>query len=191
DITKTITLFLSPARVKNTRFLSISEKNGPQDQWIFLPALQKVKRISAGEQEGSFMGSDLSYSDMSTFGIKENADHTILTEEVFQNKNCYVVQSRTKKGEDSSYGKIITWVDKETWLTPRIEFYNKKGTDIVKIMVCENFSQEQGHWFAKKISMKTVAENHTTELDFLQVKYDVELPSGYFTTSFLQTGRVR
>ncbi len=111
----TITLFLEPARVKNTRFLTISNENRDDDQWIYLPALKKVKRIAAGEQEGSFMGSDFSYSDMSGgSSVVDDFTHTILRSEKLNGYECYVVESVPGKDSSSSYGKNITWVDKMT-----------------------------------------------------------------------------
>jgi len=82
-LTKTITLFMEPASIKNTRFLTIENKNRADDQWIYLPALRKVKRIASGEKSGSFMGSDFSYADMGSAGSSiSDSIHTVLKEEL-------------------------------------------------------------------------------------------------------------
>ena len=102
DLTRTITLFLEPASVRNTRFLTVENSGRADDQWIFLPSLRKVKRIAAGEKDGSFMGSDFSYSDMgSSVSAVDDSVQTILREEKYNGRNCFVVESVPKTGTDN------------------------------------------------------------------------------------------
>ncbi|MEA1911069.1 MAG: outer membrane lipoprotein-sorting protein, partial [Spirochaetota bacterium] len=192
DLTKTITLFLEPASVRNTRFLTVENNGRADDQWIFLPSLRKVKRIASGEKGGSFMGSDFSYSDMGSSGSSvDDSAQTILKEEKYNGRNCFVVESIPKAGTDNNYGKYISWVDKLTWLALKVEFYSKDGRTQIKELNSENITQENGHWFAKKITMETLDSGHKTLLDIRQVKYDIPLNPGYFTTTFLKTGRAK
>ena len=189
---KTITLFLEPASVKNTRFLTVQNETRSDDQWIYLPALRKIKRIASTEKDGSFMGSDFSYSDMSySDSSVEESTHTLLREEAYEGIDCYVVESVPGDRSDSSYGKQISWVDKDTWLTARVEFYAENATTLLKVLVSEDFDQVQGHWLARTITMATVESGHKTTLEMQQVKYDMNLNPAYFTTSFLETGRTR
>ena len=192
DLTKTITLFLEPASVRNTRFLTVENEERADDHWIFLPALRKVKRIAAGERDGSFMGSDFSYSDMGASGSTiDDSTQTILKEEDYNGRNCFVVESIPNPGTDNNYGKYISWVDKISWLTLKVEFYSKDGRTQIKELNSENISNENGHWIAKKITMETLGSGHKTILDIKQVKYDIPLNSGFFTTTFLETGRAK
>ena len=191
-LTKTITLFLEPASVRNTRFLTVENEGRADDQWIFLPALRKVKRIASGEKDGSFMGSDFSYADMGSSGSSvDDSTHTILKEEDYNSRNCFVVESIPKAGTDNNYGKYVTWVDKISWLTLKVEFYSKDGRTQIKELNSENITNENGHWVAKKITMETLENGHKTVLDIKQVKYDIPLNSGFFTTTFLETGRTK
>jgi len=192
DLTKTITLFLEPASVRNTRFLTVENSGRADDQWIFLPSLRKVKRIAAGDKEGSFMGSDFSYSDMGSSGSSvDDSVQTILREEKYIGRNCFVVESIPNAGTDNNYGKYVTWVDKTSWLTLKVEFYSKDGSTQIKELNSENIVKENDHWLAKKITMETLASGHKTVLDIKQVKYDIPLNPGYFTTTFLETGRAK
>lgn len=192
DLTKIITLFLEPVSVRNTRFLTVENNGRADDQWIFLPSLRKVKRIAAGEKDGSFMGSDFSYSDMgSSGGSVDDSAQTILKEEKYGGRNCFVIESIPIAGTDNNYGKYITWVDKLTWLTLKVEFYSKDGRTQIKELNSEDITQENGHWLAKKITMETLESGHKTLLDIRQVKYDIPLNPGYFTTAFLETGRAK
>lgn len=192
DLTKTITLFLEPASVRNTRFLTVENDGRADDQWIFLPSLRKVKRIAAGDKDGSFMGSDFSYSDMGSSGSSvDDSVQTILREEKYNGRNCFVVESIPNAGTDNNYGKYITWVDKTSWLTLKVEFYSKDGRTQIKELNSENIVKENGHWLAKKITMETLESGHKTILEIKQVKYDIPLNPGYFTTTFLETGRAK
>jgi outer membrane lipoprotein-sorting protein len=191
-LAKTITLFLEPASIRNTRFLTVENEERADDQWIFLPSLRKVKRIASGEKDGSFMGSDFSYSDMGSSGNSvDDSTHIILKEESYNSRNCFVVVSVPKTGTDNNYGKYITWVDKISGLTLKVEFYSKDGRTQVKELNSENVTNVNGHWLAKKIIMETLESGHKTILDIKQVKYDIPLNPGYFTTTFLETGRAK
>ncbi len=190
-LTKNITLFLEPAIVKNTRFLTVENRDRDDDQWIYLPSLRKVKRIAAGEKEGSFMGSDFSYADMSSSGEIDDSVITLLNEETFMDRACYVVESVPKKGANSAYGKYVTWVDKNTYLVAKTEFYSKDSNNKIKLLIAENFKQINGHWIATYITMETLSTGHKTVMEILQVKFDIPLNPSFFTTSFIETGRVR
>lgn len=178
--TSTITIFLSPASVKNTRFLTLDD-----EQWIYLPALKRVKRISATEEGGSFMGSDFSYADMdSTTYDADQARHTLLSE----SEESYCIES--VPFSSSVYGKTITWVDKTTFLPLLVEFYEKDRTTLIKKLTTEELDIIDNRWITKKLTMTTVSSGHSTSLEILQAKYDLDLDEGYFTTRFLETGRL-
>lgn len=192
DLTKTITLFLEPASVRNTRFLTVENAGRPDDQWIFLPSLRKVKRIAAGDKEGSFMGSDFSYADMGSSATSvDDSTQKVLREEKYNGQDCFVVESIPNAGSDISYGKLISWVDKISWLTVKVEFYSKNGRTQIKELNSENIVKENDRWVAKKITMETMGNGHKTILEIKQVKYDIPLNPGYFTTTFLETGRAK
>ncbi|MDA3810874.1 MAG: outer membrane lipoprotein-sorting protein [Spirochaetaceae bacterium] len=190
--TKTITLFMEPASVKDTRFLTLENELRNDDQWIYLPALRKVKRIAAGEREGSFMGSDFSYSDMSARGGDlDDSDYKILREETYNGYDCFVVESIPHEGTDPVYGKNISWVDKISRLTIKVDFYSLNLSEKIKELIMENLKEVQGHWVGLKTTMTTIATGHKTIVETRQVKYDIPINPGYFTTNFLQTGKAR
>ena len=189
---KTITLFLEPASVRNTRFLTVENATRDDDQWIYLPALRKTKRIAASERGGSFMGSDFSYSDMSFSSESvDKSTHTVLREETVDGRDCYVVESVPKDASGSQYGKEISWVDKATWLTAKVEFYGEDGSTLKKVLTAEEYKRIDDRWIAAKISMSTVDTAHTTILAIKQVKYDIPINPAYFTPRFLESGRTQ
>jgi len=186
--TESITLFLSPASVKQTRFLTL-EKEGQDEQWIYLPALKQSKRISSGEQTGSFMGSDFSYADMNTTTFSpEEATHTYLRTETSNNIEIYVIESIPF--ESTTYGKSIVWVDKESYLPMKVELYDKNKTTLLKQLETKMIDQLSGQWTATIMEMTTIATGHKTKIEILQAKYGITIPSEYFTLQFLKTGRI-
>jgi len=186
--TESITLFLAPASVKQTRFLTL-EKEGQDEQWIYLPALKQSKRISSGEQTGSFMGSDFSYADMSaTTFSQDEANHTYLKTETINDREVYVIESLPY--EDSTYGKSLVWVDIESYLPMKVELYDKDRTTLLKQLETKKIDQLSGEWTATIMEMTTVATGHKTRIEILQAKYGITIPSEYFTLQFLKTGRI-
>jgi len=188
-LTSSITIFLEPAPVRNTRFLTIQNSGRPDDQWIFLPALGRTRRIASGERNGSFMGSDFSYSDMEGQQADES-DHSLLREESLEARDCWVVESVPRSGSGSPYGRMISWVDKATYLTLRVDLYLPGKSEPEKRIRMEGFRQVQNRWTADTTEMETLATGHRTRISVRQVKFDIPLSPDYFSTAFLQTGRL-
>lgn len=189
DLTSTITVFLSPASVKNTRFLTRQRSDGGDDQWIFLPALGRVKRIAASEGSGSFMGSDFTYNDMaSTTYDTTEAEHTLLGKEKINGRETYKIRSIPHKKE--AYVQTIIWVDSEYYLPLKVEFYEKDSSTVTKTLTTDEIAYVEGRWITKVVTMTTLATNHSTKVEILQARYNIPMNSGYFTTSFLETGRM-
>lgn len=184
-LTSSLTVFLSPENVRNTRFLSIEQQGGRTEQWIYLPALKRSRRIGSSEEGGSFMGSDFSYSDMaSTTYDEKEADHLLLDEDA----TSWRIQSTPFA--QKTYGKTITVVEKATYLPLRVEFYDLDGKTLVKTLVTEETDTVEGKPITKILTMKTEASGHATRLEMLQTRFEIPLSSGYFTLKFLETGRL-
>jgi outer membrane lipoprotein-sorting protein len=180
-----VTVFLSPENVRNTRFLSIEEEDGSTSQWIYLPALKRIRRIGTSEEGGSFMGSDFSYADMaSTSYDAHEAEHTLLSED----EKTYIILSIPYK--PTTYGKHITTVDKATYLPLLVEFYDLDQKTLLKTLKTEQIASIGGRMMASDVRMTTIASGHSTRLEILQARFDMNLPAGYFTTKFLETGRL-
>lgn len=188
DLTSTITVFLAPASVRNTRFLTRERSDGGDDQWIFLPALGRVKRIAGNEGGGSFMGSDFTYNDMaSTTYDTTEATHTLIGQEYIDNRAAYKILSVPHK--QTSYVQTQIWVDKELYLPLRVEFFEKDKSTVTKVLTTEKIEKVEDRWITKIVTMTTIATKHSTKVEILQAKYNVPMNSGYFTTKFLETGR--
>jgi len=183
-----IIVFQEPASVRGTRFLTIEIPGRDNDQWIFLPSLGKVRRIAASEGSGSFVGSDFSYDDISSADRKADLDtHKVLREEKFRDRDCYVIESNPKDA-NYQYSKMIQWIEKNTFITYKIELYDKKGAQIKLLEILE-FREVQGRLASFVTRMTTLAAGTSTSLNVGMLKYDDPIPEGVFTTNYLETGR--
>ena len=187
---RTMIVFQRPTNVAGTRFLSMDTASGGTDQWIFLPALGKSRRIAASESGGSFMGTDFSYDDISAVDRAASLDnHTLLREETFNGNLCYVIESIPK---DSSfqYSKTVSWIDKEKLLSYKVELYNRRG-EMVKIMEMSDFRDVQGRLTPMQTKVSTVGAGTSTTIFMDIMKYDDPIPEAVFTIAFLETGRAQ
>ena len=187
---RTVVVFQSPANVKDTRFLTMASGNGSNDQWIFLPSLGKVRRIASSEGSASFVGTDLSYDDVSSADRDAGLDaHTLLREDNLNGKTCYVIESKPK---DSSYqySKMVQWIGKDDKVGYKIELYDKKGQHVKTLEVLE-LKTVQGRLSPVKSRMSTLASGTNTTISVEILKYDDPIPEQVFSTSYLETGRAR
>ncbi len=123
---KSLIRFSQPAEIKGTGFLTWDRKGSdPDDQWLYLPALKKMKPIHAQEKTRNFMGTDFTYADLS--GRDLDADeYKLLGEDTMNGTTCYRVEAKPKE-KNPQYSSRIIWVDKARWLMKRVEFFDRKG----------------------------------------------------------------
>jgi outer membrane lipoprotein-sorting protein len=187
---RTVIVFQRPANVAGTRFLTIDNAAGDPDRWIYLPALNKVRRVAASESGGSFMGTDFSYDDISAADREANLDtHTLLREETLNGTACYVIQS-VPRDSGYQYSKTINWIEKKNSLIYRSELYDRRGT-LVKLLEMSNYQEVDGRLTPKQMKISTVAAGTSTTIYMDIIKYNDPIPEGVFTTQFLETGRPR
>jgi outer membrane lipoprotein-sorting protein len=184
---KKIMFFMAPADVRGTSFMNWSYADGrDDDQWIYLPALKRTKRISSDGKSDYFMGSDFTYDDLGDRHPGEDT-HTLLREETLDGKACWVVESIPKE-EDYMYSKTITWVMKDNYLGLRREFYDEDG-DLLKILTIHKFDNIDGFWTILETEMKNVQKDHKTNMAFNNVQINQGIPDSRFTERSMTLGR--
>jgi len=186
NVEKSIMFFLSPADVKNTSFMNWSYDNDKSDdQWIYLPALKKVKRISSDSKSDYFMGSDFTYDDLGD--RKLDADvHKLLREETIDGKVCYVVES-VSKDEDYMYSKTITWIRKDNFVGMKKEFYDEDG-ELLKILTLKKVEKISGFWIRMHSEMKNVQKNHKTSMVLSNIKINTGVSASKFSERMMMRG---
>ena len=187
DVEKKIMFFISPADVKNTSFMnwSYDEEGKDDDQWIYLPALKKIKRISSDSKGDYFMGSDFTYDDLGDRKPSEDT-HKILRTEKVDGLDCYVVES-VPKDEDYMYSKTITWVVKDRWYGLKKEFYDEDG-ELLKILTLNKADKIKGYWIIDDVEMNNVQKNHKTRMQLSDIKIDTGIPASKFTQRMMKRG---
>ncbi len=193
-LTSMVMIFMSPASVKDTRFLQIENDGRDDDKWIYLPALKTTRRVAASEGDKSFMGTDATYDDMSTREVDED-DHEMISESEEKNGyTCYVVKSSPKNLSDSQYLYRINYVDQKTNYPVYTEMYDKKGK-LLKTLTLEklenraNADGSAAYDIPIQEYMVNVQTGHATRLTIAQLKLDSPIPDRIFTSNFLNTGK--
>jgi len=183
---KKIMFFVSPADVKNTSFMSWSYTDGrSDDQWIYLPALKRTKRISSDGKSDYFMGSDFTYDDLGDRHPNQD-NHKLLREEKVDGKECYVVES-TSKESGYMYSKTITWVMKDNYLGLKREFYDERGR-LLKVLTIEKFDKIDGFWTILETEMHNVQKDHKTNMRFNDVQKNKGITESKFTERSMTLG---
>lgn len=136
DGDKSLMVFEQPKDVAGTAFLTFSHIEKADDQWIYLPALKRIKRIASKKKTGSFMGSEFSFEDLSSFEI-EKYDFNYLRDEKCGEETCFVVES-FPKDKYSGYTRLISYIDQSHYRVQKIEFFDKKKA-LLKVMTVKNY----------------------------------------------------
>ena len=176
---KTIMFFESPADVRNTGFLSIDYDAGNKadDQWLFLPSLHRSTRIAAADKAGSFMGSDISYADLTKRDSSEY-DYTLLEQSVkVDGEDCWLIEARPRseaQKNETGYLKTQLWISKSKLVRMQVKAWVVEGKKL-KYMKFGNLQQIDGIWVAHTVTVRTVRGEHvesTTVLDLNDVKFN-------------------
>ena len=184
-LTRTMTTFLKPDDVKGTKFLTIENKGRDDDQFLFLPALDKVRRISSNQKGSSFMGSDFSFGDLEGRDPDKGV-HKKIGEETRDGFDCYIVESTPVEGdEDDQYSKSVLWVRKDIFVPVRVEFYDKSG-ELLKVLSASDFQKTDDIWLAHHSVMENVQKNHKTIIDIAGLENNQGLDDDYFSQRFLK-----
>ena len=174
---RTIVRFNYPADVKGTALLTHEQGVGDDDQWLFLPAVQRVKRIASSNQSGSFVGSEFAYEDLVVRQIDKYA-YRYLGDEVLDGRNCYVIEF-IPKNKKSGYSKLVRWRLKDNLQELRTDFYDRKG-ELLKQRYIEGHHQVNNFWRVGKVTVKNAQTNKSSVLSFDQISIKVALPESRF-----------
>jgi len=177
--------FLAPADVKGTGFLVWENDDRDDDQFLYLPALkQDPRRIASSEKSSRFMGTEFTYEDMENRKVEKDT-HTYLRDEQLNGYTCHVVESIPKEGEESQYGKFISWVRPDIWIPIRIEFYDE-NMELLKILTVSEIKEIDGIWTTTESLMDNVQEGRKTILRINEIQYNLDIPDDYFTERYLK-----
>ena len=181
---KTISTFLSPADIKGTKVLGHEHVGRDDDQWLYLPALKRVKRIASRNKSGSFVGSEFSYEDIGNQNYQKYTYKGDPETVMFKGMKCYK-GARIPKDKNSGYTKQISWVDTKNFLIRKIEYYDRKRT-LLKTAVFSAYKKINGIWRVGKIEMKNHQNDKATILIWKEDKVKAGLSPNDFNKRVLK-----
>lgn len=181
---KTISTFLTPADVKGTKTLTHEHADRDDDQWLYLPALKRVKRIASSNKSGSFMGSEFSYEDIGNQNYNKFTYEGEAKEVELNGVKCYK-GVRIPKDENSGYTKQISWVSMDNFLLQQVEYYDRKS-ELLKTATFSDYKKIDGVWRVGKIEMKNHQNDKSTLLVWKEDKIKVGLTEKEFNKRMLK-----
>ncbi|MGM0562904.1 MAG: outer membrane lipoprotein-sorting protein [Pseudomonadota bacterium] len=185
DGDRSLTIFDEPADVKGTAMLTHAHGLEPDDQWLYLPALKRVKRISSRNKSGPFMGSEFAYEDLGSQEV-EKYSYKLLGEETANDLESYKIE-RTPEYKHSGYTKQISWIDKEELRSQKVEYYDRKG-ELLKTLKFGDYQQYQDqYWRPGSMFMENHQTGKATELQFTNYVFgDESVREADFTSNALR-----
>ncbi len=177
--------FHQPADVRGMTFMVWKYPQRDDDRWLFIPAINLVKRIAASDKRSSFVGSDFSYEDVSGREVEEDT-HTLLREERLDGKEVYVVKSVPKDERSADFSYKLSWIDKGSFVLWKEEYYDKRG-ELYNVFTADEVKTVQGFLTTIRRTMRNVQTGHRTEVSFKEVRYNLGLSEELFTERSLRS----
>jgi len=187
DGDKSLSVFNSPRDVKGTAFLSFTHALEADEQWLFLPALKRIKRISSSNKSGPFLGSEIAFEDLSSFEL-DKYTYTYLRDELFETMDCFVIENKPQY-EYSGYTRMLVWIDKARYIPVRVDYYDRKNT-LLKPQTFNDYTQFlDQYWRASSMTMKNYVTGKSTQLLWNNYKFRSGLTARQFDKNSLKRSR--
>lgn len=195
DDKKIMISYNKPKSVRGTAFLifDYQNKGSDDDQWLYIPALRKVRRVSSSERGEYFLGTDFTYDDIKNGGKIEEADYefTLLGVEDFDNRKMYKIECIPKSAsiiKELGYSKVIRWIDTEYFIVRKAKYWDVAGNDL-KTVVSNNYEKINGIWKAHHVVATNHKSGHSSEFTFTEVDFNSNIRDSVFTKRALQNAR--
>ena len=190
DLQKSLISFSSPKNVKGTGLLTYENLDSEDDQWLYLPALKRTRRISAADQTDNFMGTDFTFEDLSTENLKD-FEYKIISKESLDGIEAYQIEAipaNEKAKKESGYARRVLWIGHSDFVIRKVEFYDSKS-QLIKMLSAKDIREvAPGVWRAKEVTMKDLKTQHSTTLLYKQFLVNKGLSENQFTMRSLERG---
>jgi hypothetical protein len=188
DGDKLLVVFDTPKAIKGTALLSYSHKLSSDDQWLYLPAIKRVKKIASRNKSGPFLGSEFSFEDLSAQEV-ERYTYSYVGDEVLNGQPCFVVE-RYPVDSHSGYAKQIVWLDESEYRIHKIEYYDRRES-LLKTLEVDGYELHSDvFWKAGRMTMQNHRTHKGTQLHWRNYRFDTGLTNERdFTTNSLRRAR--
>ena len=187
DGDKSLIVFDWPRDIARTGVLTVAHKEGDDDQWLFLPALNRVKRISGSNRSGPFVGSEFSYEDLISPDVAKFTYRWLRDEPCPDAPDlaCHVNERRPTDG-NSGYTVQVVWLDQDELRIHKIDYYDRKS-ELLKTMTTTGYNKYKGrHWRPGQALMVNHQNGKSTTMSWTDYDFTVNLNDGEFTTRALE-----
>ncbi len=188
DGDKSLTVFDEPRDVKGTALLTHAHKKEADDQWLYLPALKRVKRISSSNKSGSFMGSEFSYEDLSPPEV-EKYTYRYLRDEPCGDLTCTVTERFPVDKKSSGYSRQVVWQDKDELRTWKVEYYDRKDAHLKTLTIGKYKQYLDKYWRAGEMNMVNHLTGKSTDLTWTDYQFRTKLKARDFSKTGLKRAR--
>ena len=187
DGDKGLTVFNEPRDIKGTASLTYSHALDADEQWLYLPALKRVKRINSKNKSGPFMGSEFAYEDISSQEI-EKYSYKYIEDQTLNGIDCFVVE-RYPAYQHSGYTRQRAWVNKQEYRVEKIDFYDRKNS-LLKTLTYSGYQQYLNKfWRADNMHMVNHQTGKSTLLSWQNYKFDTGLTEKDFSRNSLKRAK--
>ena len=182
--------FVSPNDVRNTATLTIQHEGKADDQWLYLPVIRSAKKISASKKADRFMGTEMSYEDLSNYlsEPKDDYSYQLGQETLISGRTAYQITAIPKPNTKTQYSKRILWIDKETYLMVKCDFFNDKD-QLFKRYEAEDIKAigNSDFYRAHFVSLHNLITNNKTEVYYEDFHINEGVDKGIFSKSYIET----
>lgn len=187
DGDKTLVIFDSPGDVRGTAFLSYTHALVPDDQWLYLPSLKRIKRIASANKSGPFVGSEFAFEDISSQEVAKYR-YKYLRDEKIDGRDAFVIE-RYPQYENSGYTKQTVWVDQEMYQPVKIDYYDRKG-QVLKTLTIGGYQRYQTrYWRPERMDMVNHQTGKSTTILWSDYRLGVGLTDRSFDQNSLKSAR--
>ena len=195
---KTLSLFESPADIRGTAYLNLNWDDNARDDdsWLYLPALQRVKRIATSDTSDSFLGSDFTYADINGIEIDWYDFSFINESEIVDGQDCWVIEAvpkpeyKDRAENETGYSKIQSWIRKDSFVQQRSQMWELRGNRI-KFFTSSDVRLVNDIWTVHRLQAVTTRngmQEHASVLQVNKIDYNVEVADEIFSTEYMQRG---
>jgi outer membrane lipoprotein-sorting protein len=186
DGDKSLMIFNTPADVKGTALLSFAHKTADDEQWLYLPALKRVKRIASDNKSGPFMGSEFAFEDITPQEV-EKYTYKHLREEKLDGTDAFVFE-RYPVDKNSGYTRQVVWMDKAHYRTHKIDYFDRKGAHL-KTLTFKGYKPYGKFWRAADMNMVNHQTGKSTQLAWKSYQFGSGLTERDFDQNALARAR--
>ena len=184
DGDKSMSIFDEPADVKGTASLTHSHATDADEQWLFLPALKRVKRISSKNKSGPFMGSEFAFEDISSQEV-DKYHHKYIGDDELKGISVYKIEA-TPAYKYSGYTRLINWIDQQRMVPVKVEYFDRKNSPLKTLLISDYEQHLDKFWRAGRMEMQNEQTGKSTVLEWADYKFQTGLTDKDFDSNALK-----